>query len=905
MAAVLLMETSAFDALMKRQEEMEDAGLGEGSIRFRKNLEKASGKKQKTSPDGSTVYTNGPARLTTVNGGAKTLLLAGLNKLDAGIKEFLRDAHSHRGVRHCAVQWIELLGQEAAAWEIAEKELKGKVSADNKAKILARHMDEGIETASFMTLKVILDAIEQRRPVTRVATEVTDLITDELRYRRFKRHAPGLFEYKMRTFQTSSYQHMARSLTASMNYAQIDCSDLIVPQAQRVLVGAKLIDLLMLTTGLIEIVVAEESTRINNRGKKRERKCQHIIQAAPDTLEWITKRNGVLEDLMPVNLPMVVPPLQWSTGHRGGYRFAMRNKYSIVRGQSPASTAMLEAAQMPVVYQALNAIQNTAWKINAPILAVITAVAGIGGGLAGVPYMVPEEMPAKPFDIAENETARKAWRKQKHEIVNKNLAQRVRFMEFDRVRKAAERVVSEAAIFFPHSLDFRGRIYPVSSFISPQGDDLSKGLLTFAQGKPLGPDGYKWLAIHGANCMDTTPEGQKVSRMTLDQRIAWVFDHAREIIACANAPLENRWWTHAEEPLQFLAFCMEWRGYNDGGDEYVCSLPVSQDGSCNGLQHFSAMFKDPIGGEAVNVVAQETPQDVYLRVAELVLNKLTDLASTGDILAGLWLTSGVVNRKLCKRPTMTFGYGSKPYGFQEQLLGYLQKDLSKDPYEAQAKWEEMKTLFSRPDPEKPDEMESLIVQACALMAQMIWQSLQEIVVAAFAGMAWFQKAARSVVKSGAPLTWTVPGTGFPVRQEYYVMNKSQVKTMLAGKVVKPVVYSPTKEIETYKQANAVAPNVVHSLDAAALMLTVKQAMDDGVEHFAVVHDSYGTVPGSMAVLSQATRQGFVKLYTSHDVIGDLHAQFQLQAPEGVLVDLPPLKGTLEVSQVLTSAYFFC
>jgi DNA-directed RNA polymerase, mitochondrial len=188
---------------------------------------------------------------------------------------------------------------------------------------------------------------------------------------------------------------------------------------------------------------------------------------------------------------------------------------------------------------------------------------------------------------------------------------------------------------------------------------------------------------------------------------------------------------------------------------------------------------------------------------------------------------------------------------------------------------------------------------------MIWQSLQEIVVAAFSGMAWFQKAARQVVKSGQPLTWTVPATGFPVRQEYFVMHKQQVRTMLAGRVIKPVLYSATKEVETYKQANAVAPNVVHSLDAAALMLTVSQAMNDGVEHFAVVHDSYGTVPGDMSVLAQATRQSFVKLYTSHDVIEELRVQFQAQAPEGVTIEAPPEKGTLEVSQVLSSAYFFC
>ena len=55
--------------------------------------------------------------------------------------------------------------------------------------------------------------------------------------------------------------------------------------------------------------------------------------------------------------------------------------------------------------------------------------------------------------------------------------------------------------YFPHNLDFRGRVYPVPPHLNHIGNDLSRGLLAFADGKKLGESGLKWLKIHCANLM--------------------------------------------------------------------------------------------------------------------------------------------------------------------------------------------------------------------------------------------------------------------------------------------------------------------------------------------------------------------------------------------------------------------
>lgn len=48
-------------------------------------------------------------------------------------------------------------------------------------------------------------------------------------------------------------------------------------------------------------------------------------------------------------------------------------------------------------------------------------------------------------------------------------------------------------------MDFRGRAYPTHPYLNHMGDDVSRGLLHFAEARPLGPHGLDWLLVHVAN----------------------------------------------------------------------------------------------------------------------------------------------------------------------------------------------------------------------------------------------------------------------------------------------------------------------------------------------------------------------------------------------------------------------
>ena len=66
--------------------------------------------------------------------------------------------------------------------------------------------------------------------------------------------------------------------------------------------------------------------------------------------------------------------------------------------------------------------------------------------------------------------------------------------------------------------------------------------------------------------------------------------------------------------------------------------PLSQDGSCNGLQHYAALGRDVIGATSVNLIPCEVPQDVYSGVAQQVSQPGHQRAQW----AGVLVNAGVV-----------------------------------------------------------------------------------------------------------------------------------------------------------------------------------------------------------------------------------------------------------------------
>jgi hypothetical protein len=151
------------------------------------------------------------------------------------------------------------------------------------------------------------------------------------------------------------------------------------------------------------------------------------------------------------------------------------------------------------------------------------------------------------------------------------------------------------------------------------GGDLARSLLVFAKGRPLGKYGLDWLKIH---CINLTELKKKCP---IEERLIFANQVLDDILDSANRPLEgNKWWMKSEEPWKTLAACIEIRDALDhpgGPEEFISHLPIHQDGSCNGLQHYSAMGRDVLGATFVNVVPSEGPQDIYGEIAAIIERK--------------------------------------------------------------------------------------------------------------------------------------------------------------------------------------------------------------------------------------------------------------------------------------------
>lgn len=639
---------------------------------------------------------------------------------------------------------------------------------------------------------------------------------------------------------------------------------------------------------------------------------QDYIVATPIFTEAWGRNEQHMLDLAFQTCPMVVPPAEWTALDDGGYYGKLSDFYEFLRLRNPDTIfaksyrQKLEQIDMPMVYKAVNSLQATAWTINKDVLSVVKACrergyipCGKEGKERGYVILLDESgSPALPPEDAPEEVW-KEYKKKKAEWYRLE-KRRVSIQNRDNtIINTADEFSKYEKIYFPWNMDFRGRIYPIPSF-SPQGDDLNKGLLLFADTPPCqDTKDIEYLAITGANLAG-------VDKVSYADRIQWVYDNEEYILASASDPMACQWWLHQDKkPVQLLAFCFEWakaKAWIEAHGSIVgftTGLPYAQDGTCSGLQHFSAILRDPIGGKAVNLVPQDKPNDIYAQVAEKVniILKQDALNGTADewddkklkmkygtkTLAQIWLSRGV-NRKVTKRPTMTLAYGARKQGFIDQIL----EDTIKADMDSQGN----KCIFNISNR-----------YACAqYMANLIWDAVGTTVVKAMEGMEWLHKCAKLVTKNANVVAWTTP-LGLLLQQSYAKYESKAIQLRCAGKRYRIYVPHQVGDIDKAKQTNGIAPNFIHSMDACHLQWTVCLCVDAGVKHFTMVHDSYGCPMSQVKTMYDIVRQTFIDMYTEHDVFEEFRQCLQPLADKPL--PEPPKHGTLDLSIVKDSKYIFC
>jgi DNA-directed RNA polymerase len=351
------------------------------------------------------------------------------------------------------------------------------------------------DVAAYMAVRKIISGLAQRVPLTRLASSIGAYLEDAVNFDKLKAEAPGLYRQLQRRIATrkdAGVRHLI--LRRQSKYAGL--KTVTWDQTSKVKLGLRLIEFVIEETKMIEIVQIA-------RGAKD---TPLYVVATPGTAKWLEEANNRCEILAPTHLPMVVEPKQWSTPYNGGY---LSQRLTLVKVRNSAYLSELKECDMPAVYAALNALQATPWRINGAIFDAMKQVWDTGLSLGGLPTRDSLPLPVAPqgdFDVAkeartEEQKARiKAWKTEANKVYTKNMEMESRRISLAQKLWVAEKFSPFEALYFPHVMDWRGRVYPVPATLSPQGDDASKALLEFATGKPLGDNGAYWLAVHGANC---------------------------------------------------------------------------------------------------------------------------------------------------------------------------------------------------------------------------------------------------------------------------------------------------------------------------------------------------------------------------------------------------------------------
>jgi len=532
--------------------------------------------------------------------------------------------------------------------------------------------------------------------------------------------------------------------------------------------------------------------------------------------------------------------------------------------------------EFPAVSNAVNIMQRTEWVINRPIFDVLEKCILNGYQLGKLPVN-PEDipLPPKPFDIATNKEAKTKWKREASSVYKDRAKSKSKYIQIRQILEEAKKFL-DRGFWYPYQLDFRGRIYPKSPMLSPQSADYARALIKFKFGKPMGSDeAFNNFAVAGAGLFGETDKEE------LSVRRQWVIDNANKIISTANSPLTDTWWTDADKPFSFLAWCMEYRDFalSDFSPDFITTLPIQSDCSNSGLQHYSAMMRDEVGGKATNLIPANKPNDVYGLVAEKVIEKLQ---SKTDPMAKKWLDYGI-DRKICKKPVMCLPYSLTQYSCRQYIQDHVEKEL----VERNRQHDFGEDLF----------------RSTHWLTKVVWESINEVIVGAKDIMKFLKDVAKLVASENLPVAWTSP-LGLPIMMSAYKKESKRVKTKMGDSIIKLSVSNLTEEIDRRKTQQSICPNFIHSLDASVLQLSVNKASELGIDNFSLIHDSFGVVAPDADKMAQALREAFCEIY-NQDVLANWAMEMKQILSDKNKKKFPPIpaKGELDLDEVKKSVFF--
>ena len=222
-----------------------------------------------------------------------------------------------------------------------------------------------------------------------------------------------------------------------------------------------------------------------------------------------------------------------------------------------------------------------------------------------------------------------------------------------------------------------------------------------------------------------------------------------------------------------------------------------------------------------------------------------------------------LNRGVAKKIVMTIPYGASAFSQTDHVAGALKKfDLGL----TQAETTRLEALHAhrcrnwKAGAKPKFNAERLARQLLAgSIVALMWETIDRT----FPKIGKFANTLNAIARSakGLPLLWETP-LGLPVLQDGFKINtRATASVQLSpGNRTEITFVELTNDVEPVAQQRKLLPNLIHSLDASHILLSLKSLSKQGIDRFGSIHDCLLIHPNEAERAGEVVREEFAKMY---------------------------------------------